>query len=720
MDQDFNLNFKVNTSDAIQGLDNLKGAADKAAESVGKIGEKATEAASEVKKVGDAADQSIPKVQGLGSAFETAFTSAIQLGGQAKGTLGEIFKGVNKAIPTVKKLNSTAISGLTGIKRALVATGIGAAVVAISVAVQALTTHWEGFLHAVGSSKEEFDQFKSKAVDALGNVVSGVVGVGNVIVQSLLTPIRLAINSLSALGNVLVNVVTGKFRQIGPAVEAAMNSVKEIYNKGFDIEGNFARGKEAGQKFVQGVITTFTYKAPEIQDTVSDTLSGGGKGNGSKYRSAGKKIGKELGEGIQEELVKSTKETVNEILEEYSKATEGAEDVRKDLEDYYKRLLKIQELQKKEESQPSHLVAGTEVGKLGGDLLDKLATASLKYESNVETVKGALEEAWFKLADIDTLLATNPSDPDLLQAWQTFYSETQKWSNLLIELEKDYNLQEKNLRKENLEDALNYTQDLTNIRVKQAQDLINLDPFKSDYRKTAESLDLEKSRLESQLSTLQQLQSGFDENSEEWKQYQLQIEQVVSDLDTLQGELFQNQVAHIKQSVLLLADAAKSVASIYGTMAQAEEERIQKMLDNGEIEEDEAERMFERVKKWQLAENWINTLSGMTAALTSPVMQELGVPGWIAAAAQAAALLANGIAQDRKIRSTQFGNGASGGGVSAPSVGVTPLQVTDDIQVSPSALAQSQNPAEQRVWISQADLEESHRQVEIREANTSF
>lgn len=717
MDQDFNLNFKVNTSDAVQGLNNLKGAADQAAESVGKIGEKAGEAASEVSKVGDAADQSLPKVQGLGSAFESAFTSAIQLGSQTKGTLGEIFKSVNKAIPTVKKLNSTAISGLTGIRKALLATGIGAAIVAIGT----LTTHWEGFLHAVGSSKEEFDQFKTKALGAIASVASAAVGGGNVLLQALLTPFKLLYETGRSTSDFFVNLLSFNFAGAKEAANTGGQKIKEAFLHGIDIKGNYEVGKEVGQKIVDGIVTTFTYKAPEIQDTVSDNL-GGGKGNGTKYKTTGKKIGKELGEGIQEELVKSTKETVNEILEEYSKATEGAEDVRKDLEDYYKHLLKIQELQKKEESQPSHLVAGTEVNKLGGDLLDKLATASQKYESNVETVKKALEEAWSSLNDIDTLLATNPSDPDLLQVWQTLYSETQKWSNLLIELEKDYNLQEKDLRKENLEDAVNYVQDLTDLGVKARQDMIDRDPFKSNYRKDTEILGLEKERLESQLITLRQLQSGFDENSKEWKQYQLQIEQVLSNLTALQDEYFLSQVAHVKESVLLLAEAAQSIASIYGTMAQAEEDRIQRMLDNKEIEEKDAKEMFERVKKWQLAENWINTLSGMTAALTSPVMQGMGVPGWIAAATQAAALLANGLAQDKKIRSTQFGSGASGGGsgISAPSVGVTPLQVTDDIQVSPSALAQSQNPADQRVYILESDLQESDRRVEIREANTSF
>ena len=112
----------------------------------------------------------------------------------------------------------------------------------------------------------------------------------------------------------------------------------------------------------------------------------------------------------------------------------------------------------------------------------------------------------------------------------------------------------------------------------------------------------------------------------------------------------------------------------------------------------------------------------MTAALTSPVMQSMGIPGWIASAAQAASILASGIAQTIKIKNTHFGgsSGVGSGGVPSPSVGVTPIDVRDDIQVSPSALAQSQSPADQRVYILEGDIQDSNKRVEVREANSTF
>lgn len=704
MDQDFNLNFKVNTSDAVQGLNNLKGAADQAAESVGKIGEKAGEAASEVSKVGDAADQSLPKVQGLGSAFESAFTSAIQLGSQTKGTLGEIFKSVNKAIPTVKQLNNTAISGLTGIKRAIAATGIGALIVAVGV----LTTHWEGFLHAVGSSKEEFDQFKTKAVDALGNVVSGIVGVGNVIVQSLLTPIRLAINSLSALGNVLVNVVTGKFRQIGPAVEAAMNSVKEIYTKGFDIEGNFARGKEAGQKFVQGVITTFTYKAPEIQDTVSDTLTGGGsKGRSNQYRKAGEKAGKEFGEGLEESLVSEYQKISSEA--EKILGNLGEEKHLQKIKEHLEDFLELSETQREALQDPD----------FGDKLQNQLAEFLLEWENTNDTLKEELEKTKILLGDpfLDEETANEYKQryADLLQGIEDTYTKLEQnigtvW-NQSVNLMADRDLETLKRRQD-----LNKTYALEQVELWKTSELSRAQAIKEINEQ-----DLENQRyyLEEKLRLLE---SFGKQETEEYVKIQEQLHELPFLEALVREEDRQRLERALAEDVRTYTEAAQSIASIFGTIAQAQEDSIRRRVESGKISEEEAEKEFERVKGWQIAETWINTLSGMTAALTSPIMQSAGIPGWIAAAAQAAALLANGIAQTAKIRNTSFGSGGTGGGggASVPSVGVTPLQVTDDIQVSPSALAQSQNPAEQRVWISQADLEESHRQVEIRENASTF
>lgn len=700
MEQDFNLHVKLDTGDAVQGLTNIRNAADQAAESVGKIGEKAQGAAQEVSKVGDAADKSIPKVQGLGSAFEGAFSTAVQMGSQAGGTLGDIFKSVNQAIPTVKQLNNTAITGLRGVSRALVATGIGAFIVAIGV----LTSHWEEFLHAVGSSKEEFDSFKSKALDTLGNIVSGIVGAGNVIFQSLITPLRNVIVTVQGLGRVMEDVFSGQWGKIREDAQNALGAIKDVWEKGFDFSGNFQKGKEAGEKFVQGVVTTFTYKAPEVEKTGTDTLSGGSSGKGNAYRKAGEKAGKEFGKGLAQGADSMSKEVssmVDKLLDEKELEAE-IERVKKDV---------IPDLVQ----QLKGLTGNVDLdfsGKLfTEDVVKEIAKLELAYRRNLEAIgkeeeKGLLNSQTVKELRENLEKEHNEAIGSILEQRAGEYRKegeeelkhTQGRLKTLLELQH---------RREELEYQFDEDQ------------LTSGGYWSVDKNKALEALQLDRlNSLKKYYQEMFKIETDPDK-----KQEILQDLQDVENQKTLIAlQASEERKKIIASEVNTYAEAAQNIASIFGTIAQAEEERIQRQVESGKISEAEAKRQFETVKNWQYAETWINTLAGMTAALTAPVMQSAGPPGWIAAAAQAASLLASGIAQTIKIRNTKFGGGASGGGggTSAPNVGVTPIEVTDDIQQSPSVLAASQSPRDQRVYILEGDIQDSNRKVEIRESNSTF
>lgn len=699
MDQDFNLNVKIDTGDAVQGLTDIKSAADQAATSVGKIGESAQSAAQEVSKVGDAADKSIPKVQGLGSAFEGAFSTAVQMGSQAGGTLGNIFKSVNQAIPTVKKINSTAITGLKGVKAALVSTGIGAFIVAVGV----LTSHWEGFLHAIGSSKEEFDSFKSKALDTLGNIVSGIVGVGNVIVQALITPLRNVIVTVQGLGRVFEDVFSAQWGKIREDAQNALGAIKDVWEKGFDFSGNFQKGKEAGEKFVQGVVTTFTYKAPEVEKTGTDTLSGGSSGKGNAYRKAGEKAGKEFGKGLAQGADSMSKEVssmIDKLLDEKELKTE-IERVKKEVVPDLVQQLK-------------GLTGNVDLdfnGKLfTEDVVKEIAKLELAYRKNLEVI-GKEEEKG---------LLNSQTVKELRESLEKEHNEA--IGSILEQRAGEY-------RKEG-EEELKYTQGRlkTLLELQYRREELEYQ-FDEDQLTSGGywSVDKNKALEALQLDRLNSLKKYYQEmfkieTDPDKKQEILQDLQDVENQKTLIAfQASEERKKIVASEVNTYAEAAQSVASILGTVAQAEEERIQRQYENGEISEKQAKEQFETNKKWQYAQTWINTLAGMTAALTSPVMQSMGIPGWIAAAAQAASLLASGIAQTIKIKNTHFGEGSSsGGGVSTPNVGVTPIDVRDDIQQSPSVLADSQSPRDQRVYILEGDIQDSNKRVEIREDNSTF
>ena len=673
MDQDFNLNVRINTGDAVQDLLNIKSAADQAATSVGKVGESAQSAAQEVSKVGDAADKSIPKVQGLGSAFEGVFSTAVEMGSRAGGTLGDIFKSVNQAIPIVKKINSTAITGLRGVKAALASTGIGAFIVAIGVII----SHWEGFLQAVGSSKEEFDTFKSKALDTLGNIVSGIVGVGNVIFQSLITPFRNVVVTVQGLGKVMEDVFSGQWGKIREDAQNALGAIKDVWEKGFDFSGNFQKGKEAGEKFVQGVVITF--------------------------RKAGEKAGKEFGNGL----------------------AQGADSMSKEVSSMVDKLLDEKELQaeidrvKKEVvpdlvQQLKGLTGNVDLdfnGKLfTEDVVTEIAKLELAYHKNLEAIRKEEEKG----------LLNSQTAKELRESLEKEHNEA--IGSILEQRAGEY--------REEGEEELKYTQGQLKTllelqyRREELEHQFDEDQLTSGgywsvgKNKALEALQLDRlNSLKKYYQEMFKIETGPDKKQE--------ILQDIQDVEN-QKTLIVLQASEERKKIRLeeiqsYADAANSIADILGTVAEAEEERIQRQLDAGDIGIEAAKRQFETVKGWQYAQTWINTIAGMTAALTAPSLQS-NPAGWVAAATQAASLLATGIAQTIKIKNTDFSGGgvSSGGSGITASPSVTPIDVRNDIQQSPTVLPDSQSPRNQRVYILERDIQDSNRRVEVRESNSTF
>lgn len=675
MDQDFNLNVKINTGNAVQDLLNIKSAADQAAGSVGKIGESAQGAAQEVSKVGDAADKSIPKVQGLGGAFEGVFSTALDLGSQAGGTLGDIFKSVNQAIPAVQKINSTAISGLRGVKAALASTGIGAFIVAIGVII----SHWEGFLQAVGSSKEEFDTFKSKALDTLGNIVSGIVGVGNVIFQSLITPFRNVIVTVQGLGSVMGDIFSGQWGKIKEDAQNALGAIKDVWEKGFDFSSNFQKGKEAGEKFVQGVVTTFTYKAGE---------------------KAGEEFGEGLAQGAENSMSKEVSSMVDKLIDEKELQAEIDRVKKKVVPDLVQQL--------------KELTGNTDLdfnGKLfTEDVVTEIAKLELAYHKNLEAIRKEEEKG----------LLNSQTAKELKESLEKEHNEAIE--SILEQRAGEY--------REEGEEELKYTRG-------QLKTLLEL-----QYRREELEHQFEEDQLTSggywsvgknkalealQLDRLNSLKKYYEEmfKIETDPDKKQEILQDIQDVEN-QKTLIVLQASEERKKIRLeeiqsYADAANSIADILGTVAEAEEERIQRQLDAGDISKEAAESQFKTVKQWQYAQTWINTIAGMTAALTAPSLQS-NPAGWVAAATQAASLLATGIAQTIKIKNTKFdGEGVSSGGsgiTASPSV--TPIDVRNDIQQSPTVLPDSQSPRHQRVYILERDIQDSNRRVEVRESNSTF
>lgn len=110
------------------------------------------------------------------NAFEQAFGKCLNGISKIDGPLGEIGGMTKQLIPVIKAVNATAVSGLSGVKKALASTGIGLLIVAVG----ELTAHWQdlkklvgdmigvqnSYTAAVEASKQAMEQLKNEVEEA--------------------------------------------------------------------------------------------------------------------------------------------------------------------------------------------------------------------------------------------------------------------------------------------------------------------------------------------------------------------------------------------------------------------------------------------------------------------------------------------------------------------------------------------------------------------------
>ena len=179
------------------------------------------------------------------ASFEEAANQILSNLGGISPQLGKVGNEIKSFIPMIKTLNTTAISGLKGIKKAIAATGIGLLVIAVG----ELIAHWKDFLKIIGVSDEQMEKFKETSIGVFKKIVAAVVGVGNSIKEFLLVPVRNTITAFSGLGQIVGKVFKGEFGEAKRIAVETFQTLGDNMKKGISFKKNFEEGKKAGEEF---------------------------------------------------------------------------------------------------------------------------------------------------------------------------------------------------------------------------------------------------------------------------------------------------------------------------------------------------------------------------------------------------------------------------------------------------------------------------------------
>jgi hypothetical protein len=129
---------------------------------------------------------------------------------------------------------------------------------------------------------------------------------------------------------------------------------------------------------------------------------------------------------------------------------------------------------------------------------------------------------------------------------------------------------------------------------------------------------------------------------------------------------------------------------------------------------------FESSKKFQIAGATMSMLSGIVSAWASS-MQLGPIAGPVVGALLSAMMLATGIAQIAKIKSTQFGGGSTSGASATPNASAVsaiqaPVQYTQDVQGAniEDAIKDS------RVYVVESDITNAQNRVDVAESENTY
>jgi hypothetical protein len=136
----------------------------------------------------------------------------------------------------------------------------------------------EKLAQGIAKVADWFVEMMSNSKGTFSTIVAGAVGVGNALLQYLLTPIRTAVAAFKDLSNVVKNVFSGNFAQAWEDAKTAGEKIGESIKKGFSFKANFEEGKKIGEQFLAGL----------------------GDGSEKKAKTSGKSVGQKYAEGVKE------------------------------------------------------------------------------------------------------------------------------------------------------------------------------------------------------------------------------------------------------------------------------------------------------------------------------------------------------------------------------------------------------------------------------------
>lgn len=664
------------------------------AEREGKIGEVTLKEIqrldSALKQMDNDMGQYFREVGNYKGAFSEVFEKALGPLDKMGGVVGSVFRDIKGMIPLIKQANQTAITGLSGVKAAVAATGIGVLVVLVG----ELVAHWEDvykWVTGVNKATEDLADTQKKMMDYIDNETKNI---------------GYQLQIRRAQGQTEVQLL--EFQQKAVALEYARLKVyKELLQKKYDEmqAHSFFTKLSQGEYMLMSEIKKHIDETDEKMTKLWDDLVG-------------------LGVSLKAAKIK---EKADELKDMAAKSKDAAAELEKLTEEANKFVdsLKNAQLTDKEKLKKSFdeslatLEAYHDAGVISEE---KYREAKILIHQQYNKDKLALDRAEIekrKQAEID---AQKEIDKQTLNDLKKIFNEIeQKYGDINIGVKFDY---------KNIESVGLWNQ-IFGLKGKKAIEEELNKTIKAIQENANKALDQSKEKV----AELELSMADLTEGSEAWyavlqkiteelkkqgkiKEEAKKAEQEATDAAT------QAEDGEPTKRWEKISSAIQLTTSMIDQYTQYQQFAIQQDVQNGKISEAEAKKRFKTVKAMQYAQTVMATAAGVATALAGLFTTKSGPWDYALAIIQAASIAAGGAIQMATIKKQQLGSLNSGMNTSTPNLSnitnsYTP-QMTANVQTNSELENLSNAVANIQPVVSVVDIEDAQNKVKVRDAEANL
>ena len=597
--------------------------------------------------------------------------------------------------------------GMSGLKKALISTGIGAAVVAVG----ALVANFDKLKAAITGTNDELEEQKKLQMDEHLKKINDELSKQ----LSLEEQIRKA----------------GGQDDVTIAEERVKSIEKEIKKKEALIEANKREQAQAYIAYNNAIQQGKSQK--QINKLKEDWLNIGKKEDVYLKEIESIKTGQLKSAKEQLEIEKKLQEA-RDIKAKQEAAAQAAEDVRKAAEEARKKRIEdekkaVEELRKKygELAEDIKLYDATDYEK-------DLASLSKAEQKSIQTIEDAQKKGIISKEQYEKdKLAIEKYYIQLRENAQKEEAQRQREQSIEL-LDTTYQLEQAKLQKQ-YDEGLISEKDFTD-RKKEL-----LETYVQDYVDNIQfMLDTENGLTDEQILDLTNKINDAraklkpEETSTEAESLTKGISEAIN-ASALALNDFSNNPAwgNILKNVATLAanwdtlhkqigEKGPKAFSAYAQIAAASLSAVAQMMNGLAAEQDTSTKKgFEQSKKFQIAGATMSMLSGIASAWASS-MQLMFPANVIIGSALSAMMLGTGIAQINKIKQTQFnGNGPTSSASASPNTSainsvIAPVQYTQDVQGASIEGAIKQT----KVYVTETDISNTQTKVSVTENEAHF